>query len=326
MSAFNLPFNSTRRSLSPPRTSPITSRHSSSSDDSFISELSFDYTLDDEGNPVRLNKSSTSKLNNTSSPPTPQDSPPENAHPSDHSPPPPSPLQLYQTHKKPPSPTPLNSARSLLRSESEQTFLNKDAIGQSSTSESTFRSFQRVASGSQSVTTPGGANSYVNPSLSMGVKARRVTIEEHKEQDARNRLHIEEIRARIEEDMRSQEEKENLISSNSGIDEAPGTSSGLPSTSKRGSPPLASRLVPASQRAPPAFPPRATAYTEQSDVRPLSEVPFPQRDHRGRKLKNAKFGSNFSTGFNRIEEVEGSESEAGVENTGEEVDTGVVPL
>jgi hypothetical protein len=197
--------------------------------------------------------------------------------------------------------------------------LSNGSNGTSISPASGARSFKRVASGSLSVT-PANSGSFLSSGLSTGVRARRVTIEEHREQDARNRQHIEEIRARMNDKLIAQEEKENLVNGDPFTGEVHGSSLGLAANSKRSSPILSSRSASTSQRASAAVPTRA--YNGSSAIRPLTDVPLPQRDHRGRIVKNVKFGA--STGFDRIAEGDGTESESGVGYyTGEETDTGV---
>jgi serine/threonine-protein kinase TTK/MPS1 len=289
-----------------------------SDDSSIISELSFDYTLDDEGNPVRLKKSQpTFKYINTSTPPTPQDS--DNEQPHEPSPPTHSPLPLPSQTKKLPSPVlSVSEERPLSRSESAYAVLN------GAQSSSSARPFKRIGSGSLS-TTPGGTGStHIASGPSAGVRARRLALDEQREQDARNRIQIDEIRSRAIEDVHEQDEEENLVN----VDSVPDkrlSRSAVAAGKKRHSPPF-SRVAPGSQRAASGLAPRSASYSGLNAARPLADAPLPQRDHRGRILKQ-KYGVAISTGFDRISESEDIDGEHAAEYlTGDDTDPGTSHL
>ena len=294
-----------------------------SDDSSVITELSFDYTLDDEGNPVRFKKAQpTFKYIDTSSPPTPQDS--DNEQPREPSPPTHSPLPLQSQTKKLPSPVlSASEERPLSRSESAYAVLN-GAAAQSSSSVPTARAFMRIGSGSLS-TTPGGTGStHLTSGPSAGVRARRLALDEQREQDARNRLQIDEIRSRAIEDVHEQDEEENLANVDSVPDKRPSRSS-VAAGKKRHSPPF-SRVAPGSQRVASGLAPRSASYSGLNAARPLVDVPLPQRDHRGRIMKH-KYGVAISTGFDRISESEDIEGEHPAEYlTGDDTDPGASHL
>ena len=137
---------------------------------------------------------------------------------------------------------------------------------------------------------------------------------------------MEELRLRMEEEARSQAEKENLMGDRQTLasDERYG-SSAYAVASKRHSPPLSSRsAVPTSQRLQSALQGRTPAsYPSSSGLsRPLVDVPVPpQRVSRATRL--VKYASH-NGGFDRIPETEGFESEYGYGyHTGEETDTGM---
>ena len=188
------------------------------------------------------------------------------------------------------------------------------------------------------------ASTYLNPTVSTGNKRtlpRRVTMEDNREQEARNRKQVDEIRARMMDEAQ-QEEKENIIGSDSApAPEHPYTpAAGMGAGVKRHSPPLSSRSVSSSRV---VLPTRSAYSASTSSVsRPLIDVPVPQRgpharqilpgpNHAGRIMKSgsvAKYAfSGGVVGFDRISEVEGSELEGERGDYpyggGEETDTGL---
>jgi serine/threonine-protein kinase TTK/MPS1 len=154
-------------------------------------------------------------------------------------------------------------------------------------------------------------------------------MEEFREQEAKNRKRAEELRAR--EESLAQEEKENLVSAESGTDEG---NVGVSVGNKRHSPPLSSRSTVAS-RASSVLPTRSASHTGYSSAsRPLADVPVPQRglshlqilpgSGRAGRILKSKYSASGGSGFGRIAEVESTESEVGNEYyTGEETDTGM---
>jgi serine/threonine-protein kinase TTK/MPS1 len=315
---------------SPPNTPPASlppypSRPTSTSpsdDDSIIDELSFDYTVDEDGNPVRLNKRSKSQ-SDTSSPPTPHDSP----RITDDAPPSPLPPLTTLSHKKPPSPIQQHSppARtSLTRSESAYSLITNSTAALGTGANTATRSFKRIASGPLAITPAGLVPTYANQPASSIVKARRVTLEEYREQEARSRKQIEELRARLAEDARSQDEKENLGGRQLPIDDRITGGSNVAAASKRNSPPLASRSISTAQRVQSALQARAAAYASLNNAsRPLADVPLPpQRANRATRV--GKYASSHNVGFERISESEGAEVDWHEYYTGEETDTGEI--
>ncbi|KAL4080932.1 hypothetical protein J3A83DRAFT_99337 [Scleroderma citrinum] len=325
---------------SPPRTPPIS--HSdpaknhrqpstSPSDDSSIIELSFDYELDSAGNYVRISKGSS--RSNNSTPPTPHeillDGPLATKPPS---PPSTSALIPSYAYVKPPSPILLNSPAPPRRnslSQSDGAYMHSapsDHPHKPSTlaTGATLRSFQRVASGPAALTP--AAQTAIRAPVSTGLRGtgrkfgrpQRIPLDDHREQHLEERDDL--LRVRGEWDSRIQEEKENIVSSDGGEDNAP----------RRTSPRLASRSASLSQvdgRAISGLPTRAYGSMVPGIVAasraPLQSgrqiMPGPNRA--GRILMGAKYGLGAS-GFDKISEVDGSENEAGGDYAGEETDTG----
>ncbi|KAH7884973.1 hypothetical protein F5I97DRAFT_1306508 [Phlebopus sp. FC_14] len=328
------------RLVSPPRTPPTNAVDASKntrqpstspSDDSSLIELSFDYELNSAGNYVRVSKGSA--RSNGSSPPTPHeilfDGP---LAPKPSSPPLSSAQAVSYAYTKPPSPTLLNSPaparrNSLSRSESAYSAHHSvppDHRAQTLLTGTSARSFQRVASG------PAAITPWAQPSLrapaSNGPRGtgrklgrpQRVPLDDYRQQQAEERgewgPHI-------------QEEKENILAVSS---DAEGMSSD--SAPRRVSPRLASRSASLSQvdgRAISGLPTRAYGSSVSvSGTNPVARPPLqpgrqimPGPNRAVRVLMGAKYGVG-SGGFEKINEHEGSESEAGVDYAGEETDTG----
>ena len=138
---------------------------------------------------------------------------------------------------------------------------------------------------------------------------------------------MEELRARLEEETRSQEEKENLMNGRqSGVEDRMAGGSNLAVPNKRHSPPLSSRSVSSSQRVQSALQARAAAYASLSNSsRPLADVPLPQRGNRATRA--VKYAPNHNAGFDRISESEGTEGDFGNGYyTGEETDPGTLGI
>lgn len=170
----------------------------SSSDYSPIEELSFDFTFDAEGKYVRLAKSVHS------SPPTPQDSEQE-LEPDEYEEP-------LSPEEKPISPVSSNSPAlrgGLFRSESSHP-TERPLNPPSTTSRSYYRTTNTPASNAaplrQALTLTTGSTRIDRP--------QRVTLEEAREQEERNRKQIEEIKAKMEEELQRgrTESKETVFS------------------------------------------------------------------------------------------------------------------
>lgn len=205
------------RRASPPRTPPNieipSSGHASasSSDYSPIEELSFEYTFDAEGKYVRLAKSVHS------SPPTPQDHDQE-LEPDEYEP--------QELRPKSPTAVTLNSPAtrgSLSRSENAPPAERPSLTTQPSATST--RILQRVGSGPVS-STPSTTAAPLRHALSLTAgpptrkidRPQRVTLEEFREKEERNRRQVEELKARMEEEGRKgrYEEGENFLSEEDG--------------------------------------------------------------------------------------------------------------
>ena len=302
-------------STSPPRTpedNRISSNNSSKSttpnsdDSSIIDDLSFDYIVDQEGNFVRLSKSSSKS--NHSSPPTPQESSLQ----------PDPPL-------KPPSPDLLNSPMtriSLSRSESAFPILSSGS-STAAQNDKPARSFQRVLSGP--AITMSASASYLAPTNSSlskpRVAPRRIALEDSRERHEANSL--SRTRQTIDSNIHShtllQEEKENISES----DDHPQIKTAMAAIKQRSSPPLATRLVSSSSTRVPAT---RAAYlangASSASGRPLTDIqrashsrqimPGPNRAGRIMKSTSAsKYSSSaaIAPSFDRIAERETSDSE-----------------
>lgn len=331
--------------VSPPQTPPmiafddskILSRRASTSpsDESSIIELSFDYELDSAGNYVRVSKGSS--RSNLSSPPTPNDALLDGAlKPSSSSPP--QGTSIPYAYTKPPSPILLNSPipsrrNSLSRSENAFPLLQSGSgteslplaaqhRAQSSATGNSARSFQRVASVPATLT-PAAPQPALRAPLSSGLagtgrkigRPQRVPRDEYREQPP---LTLDE-----QEELRVQEEKENLITILDG--------DGLPSdgaASKRTSPRLTARSASVSQldgRAISSLPTRAygSSAGARQPLQPGRQImPGPNRAGRVLMGMAVKYGVG-SGGFDKINENEGSENEFATEHAYDETDPNV---
>lgn len=328
--------------VSPPQTPPmiafddpkILSRRTSTSpsDESSIIELSFDYELDSAGNYVRVSKGSS--RSNLSSPPTPNDALLDGAlKPLSSSPP--QGTSIPYAYTKPPSPILLNSPipsrrNSLSRSENafpslqsgsgtESLPLAAQHRAQPSATGNSARSFQRVASVPVTLT-PAAPQPALRAPLSSGLagtgrkigRPQRVPRDEYREQPP---LTLDE-----QEELRVQEEKENLITILDG--------DGLPSdgaASKRTSPRLTARSASVSQldgRAISSLPTRAygSSAGARQPLQPGRQImPGPNRAGRVLMGMAVKYGVG-SGGFDKINENEGSENEFATEHAYDETD------
>ncbi|KAG6332999.1 hypothetical protein ID866_6090 [Astraeus odoratus] len=335
--------------FSPPRTPPTSATDApknprqpstSPSDDSSIIELSFDYELDSAGNYVRISKGSS--RSNNSSPPTPHEILLDGPLPTkSSSPPATSTLVSSYAYVKPPSPILLDSPaprrNSLSQSESAYPSQHSAPADQlqrrppSLATGSSARSFQRVASGPAALTP--AAQTAPRAPVSNGLRGtgrklgrpQRVPLDEHREQP-----YLEDredfLRVRGDWDPRAQEEKENIVSSSDG-----GEGMSSDNAAKRPSPRLASRSASLSQvdgRAISGLPTRAygsmvpgAAAAPRPPLQPGRQI-MPGPNRAARILMGAKYGVSAG-GFDKINEHEGSESEAGGDYVGEETDTAV---
>ncbi|PPQ65143.1 hypothetical protein CVT24_011038 [Panaeolus cyanescens] len=278
-----------------------------SDESSIIDDLSFDYIFDEAGNFVRLSKGSSAKSNH-SSPSTPSEEALD---------PPPAPKS--PSPDLPESPIPRIS---LSRSESAFPVLSGNGVGTSTSAvtqeKHPARSFQRVASGPASSSTP----SYLAPTASSLSKPRtvprRITMEESK--DRHEGLASSRARPTLDgHHYGLQEEKENISES----DDYPHPQAVSLSQKNRNSPPLASRSV-SSSRLGTSRSLYGTSSTSGAGSRPLAELQLAQRNPHlkiisgptrpGRVMKSvsaSKYGgtTGVNTGFDRISEGDMSEGE-----------------
>ena len=287
----------------PPTSSMPRNTAGTPSDDSSIIELSFDYEFDASGNYVRVSKGSHDSVHST--PPTPQDC---------HEPSP------NGMNIKPASPALFNSPRrsSLSRSESYPIMSQAEVHAQPApvVGSNALRSFQRVASGPTLSNIPTPASTRANAPMNNGLRgtarkvralgAQRVTIEQYREMDEKNRLEDEELRAKGEhpavKEEWEREQKEN-ISNTEGND--PNLivlnliSKQRPSDL---SPRLSSRSTSASQtdRITSALPSRASTSTSKG----RQILPGPSRA--GRILMGTKYAASTSqpSEFDKINEID----------------------
>jgi hypothetical protein len=200
------------RGASPPKTlpaidtSPVGQTSRGSSDYSPIEELSFDFTFDADGKYVRMSKSIHS------SPPTPQDEKEELESEEDYKEPPPS-------SRRPPSPVraepPITRATS---SRSEDLHHVERPPASSNPLVASSRPPQRTVPRPVSSTPAASLSSAPLRSAppttseppSRMDRPQRVTLEEFREQEERNRRQVEQLRARMEE-------RDNMVSDDDGV-------------------------------------------------------------------------------------------------------------
>lgn len=285
-------------STPPTSLAPRNAAANTPSDDSSIIELSFDYEFDSNGNYVRVSKGSNDSVRST--PPTPQEL--HDAFPDG--------LNI-----KPASPAQFNSPRrvSLSRSESYPIMSQAEVRAQPAPAvgPNALRSFQRVASGPALSNIPPPASTRTNAPMNNGLRgtarkvralgAQRVTIEQYREMDEKNRLEDEELRAKGEhpavKEQWEREHKENIME---GTDPNLLALNSIPKQRHSGVSPRLSSRSSSTDRITSALPSRASTSTSKG----RQILPGPSRA--GRILMGTKYApsSTSQPEFDKISEVD----------------------
>jgi hypothetical protein len=331
------------RYASPPKTPPnldlstLGRDSNSSSEDSPIEELSFDFTLDADGKYTRVPKSTHS------SPPTLVDEDEPTDYEENKGEPP---KQAVHKAPSPVSVDPPLERGTLSRSRSESLHHAERPSLPPNAPAILSRSVQCIATSANSSSTPAASSSTstLRNTLPMNSgppgridRPQRVTFEEFREQEERNRKHVEELKARMEDEVRRAkfEDRGDMLSDEEGavsgrqrhlslelpqlgssrsLGGSLASSSGVRSSSTRAPRAMSSSAItnPASSRRPLDSAPAPASQRERDRERANSRPIMPGQNRAGRVLKSSAstkyaVGSTPASGWDYTSEGEGGD-------------------